>query len=79
MPTISSFYGIKICLFIDHLPPHIHIYYKNEVYRLNLNNGKFMENKVPKTLRKLINIWYNDNKDDLFNAWNKMQENGEVI
>jgi len=78
MPKISEFYGISIYLYSDHLPPHIHIYYKNIDYRYNLNTGEFLD-KAPKTLRKLINIWYNEHKVKLLEAWELMQTKREVL
>jgi len=78
MPTISSFYGIKICMYIDHLPPHIHIYYENEDYRFNLKTGHFIDKNAPKILKKLIIIWYNEHKDELLEAWEIMQVKKEV-
>jgi hypothetical protein len=61
--------GKSLFKFIYHL---IFIYYKNEDYRFDLNKGVFTD-KAPKILKKLIKIWYNNNKDGLQEAWELMQ------
>ncbi len=78
MPTISEFYGIKVYLYRDHLPPHIHVRYKNVYYTFYLDKGEFKGNP-PKTLRKLITLWYNENKKELMRAWELMQKEGKVL
>jgi hypothetical protein len=70
MPIISEFYGIKIYLYVDHLPPHIHIHYNNLKFRFNIRDGVFINaDKPPKTLRKLVFKWYNLNKTEILEAW----------
>jgi len=77
MPTISEFYGIKILLYVDHMPPHLHIKYQNETYVFYIETGEF-QHTPPKTVRKLVTRWYNEHKEEIKEAWYLMQEKGIV-
>jgi len=51
----------------------------SEFYGISiLNKGEFID-KAPKILRKLINIWYNEHREELLKAWELMQTKKEVL
>ena len=79
MPIISEFYGIIIYMYVDHLPPHLHIKYENSYYRFNLKTGEFMDLPEKKTLKKLMKKWYNEHKEELLNSWEAMQTRHEIV
>jgi Domain of unknown function (DUF4160) len=55
MPTISTFYGIAIRIFLaDHSPPHFHAVYGEYEATFSIETGKLLKGKFPKTATKLV-------------------------
>ena len=51
MPTIASFYGIVIMMFLldkEHNPPHIHAFYGEFEASFTINDGEIMNGSFPK-------------------------------
>ena len=51
MPTISSFYGIIIMMFLldkEHNPPHIHAFYGEMSAAFKIEDGEIIKGEFPK-------------------------------
>lgn len=58
MPTISSFYGIKIYLYPnDHYPPHFHVKYAEFSAQIDINTGAINKGQLPPKARTLTEEW----------------------
>ena len=71
MPTISSFYGITIIMFLrdkEHNPPHIHATYEGNRAVFNLD-GELMEGSIPNKQRQLVVAWAILHRDELEANW----------
>ena len=57
MPTISTFYGIYIMMYLknkEHNPPHIHAFYGNEAATFYIKNGEIYEGSFPTRAKKMV-------------------------
>jgi hypothetical protein len=74
MPSISSFYGIKIFIYWNeqskHNLPHFHAYYGEYEATYTLD-GQRIVGIMPKTANKLINKWALENTELIEYAWNQ--------
>ena len=55
MPTIASFYGIIIMMYLldkEHNPPHIHAFYGDEAATFYISNGEIYEGSFPTRAKK---------------------------
>ena len=69
MPTICSFFGIDIFMFVnDHNPPHFHAKYQNHSAQFNLD-GSLKEGYMPPKQAKLIMAWADIYQDELLQNW----------
>lgn len=74
MPTISSFFGIRIRMFADdHNPPHFHAIYQGQraVYDFE---GNRLEGSMPKKQDRLVSAWAIIHSDDLQVGWDMAQD-----
>ncbi len=73
MPQISRFYGIIILMnFKDHYPPHFHAWYNEYRITVNIDDGE-INGTMPARAIKLILEWWEINKSQLIECWNKAQ------
>jgi hypothetical protein len=73
MPTIASFYGIVIMMFLldkEHNPPHIHAFYGEFEASFTINDGLILNGNFPKNGRKLVKQFVNRYKTELLEMWN---------
>lgn len=74
MPQISRFYGIIILMnFKDHCPPHFHAWYNEYRVIVNIDDG-VINGTMPARAVKLILEWWEINKSQLIECWDKAQE-----
>lgn len=72
MPTISSFYGIIIMMYLydkEHNPPHIHAFYGEYEASYTIKDGKLLFGKFPKTGEKLVKKFIEKYRKDLQEMW----------
>jgi hypothetical protein len=73
MPTISTFYGIVIMMYLkdkEHNPPHIHAFYNDSVGVFDITTGELIHGEFPKTARKLVKKFISDYRNELLDMWN---------
>jgi hypothetical protein len=69
MPTISSFYGIKISMnYRDHAPPHFHAEYQDYEAIIEIANGA-VTGRMPRRALNLIWLWLDEHRDELDANW----------
>lgn len=76
MPTISSFYGIVIKMYLrdkEHNPPHVHAEYGNKGASFYISSGEICEGEFPYRARKLVKEFILKYQKELL--W--MRESGE--
>ena len=79
MPKISRFYGIRITIYFDdHLPSHFHAEYGGYEAVFAIKDGKMIDGKLPNTATKLVKKWYGLQKENIYKAWEQIQ-NDEVF
>ena len=70
MPTISTFYGITIYMYInDHNPPHIHARYSGKDSKFNIQTGIPSNDSFPKNATRLVREFIELHKDELMSMW----------
>lgn len=75
MPRLSEFYGIVIYMYWkDHAPPHFHAIYSGEEALVRIDDGKFIEGRLPRTARKLVLEWREQHVDELLANWELAQQ-----
>ncbi len=77
MPLISSFYGISIYMYIDHRPPHFHVYYDGCSGKVSIESGD-IEGDLPTRAMRLVKEWLELHKEELMQNWQRLN-NGEQI
>lgn len=70
MPVISRFYGIIITIYYkDHLPPHFHAKYGEQVGVFSISDLKLMEGNLPKRVISMILEWAFEHREKLMENW----------
>lgn len=72
MPTISSFYGIIIMMYLfdkEHNPPHIHAFYGEFDASFRIDSGEILEGTFPKNGVKLVKEFIRIYQDELQKMW----------
>lgn len=82
MPIISQFYGILIQMFFEkeekHKLKHIHVRY-NEYKAVYDLEGNYLEGKLPKKQKKLVEAWIVIHKEELYLLWNCIENEREYF
>lgn len=72
MPTISTFYGIVIMMFLrnkEHNPPHIHAFYGEEAASFLISTGEIYEGNFPKRAKQMVKEFVLKYKKELLEMW----------
>lgn len=73
MPTISTFYGIKITMYFrqsEHAPPHFHAEYAGKKAVFQINPLKCIEGSLSGRAHLLVTEWATLHRDELLAIWN---------
>ena len=75
MPEISRFFGIVIRIYWDdHNPPHFHAYYGRYRAIFDIQTGKKIKGKFPKTGERIITEWSMRYKKELQEVWERFSK-----
>ena len=72
MPTISSFYGIIIVMYLrnkEHNPPHIHAITQDFDTPFLITNGEIMEGYFPPKAKQLVKEFILKYQNELLEMW----------
>ena len=72
MPTISSFYGIIIVMFLrnkEHNPPHVHAVMQDHAAPFSIATGEIMEGKFPAKASLMVREFILKNQKELEEMW----------
>jgi len=80
MPELSRFYGIVIYMFAkDHLPPHCHAKYGEDIGLINIRTGEMIRGTLPRRALRLVQDWVELHENELMENWNEAQKNHPVF
>ena len=75
MPTLSTFYGIKIMMYWnDHTPPHFHAQYSGDEALIGIQPIQVIEGRLPRRARSLVFEWAAQHQEKLVRCWQLAQE-----
>ncbi len=70
MPTIASFYGIYIRMYMrDHPPPHFHATYPGNEAFVSIETGRVIEGRLPSNAARLVQEWTFAHRPELWDNW----------
>lgn len=72
MPVLSRFYGIIIRMYFlqkEHIPPHIHAIYNDNVAAIDFMTGKVLEGYLPPKALALVREWIDLHQNELKEIW----------
>ena len=72
MPTISSFYGITIVMYLrskEHNPPHIHAITQDFDAPFQISNGEIMDGEFPQKGIAMVKEFILENQAELLKMW----------
>ena len=72
MPTISTFYGIIIMMYLtdkEHNPPHIHAFYGSEAASFYISDGNIYESSFPNRAKRMVKEFILKYKKELLEMW----------
>ena len=72
MPTICSFYGIIIVMYLrdkEHNPPHIHAITQDFDAPFLIENGEIMEGFFPVKAKAIVKEFVMKYRDELMDMW----------
>ena len=73
MPTISTFYGIAIRIYVkNHPPPHFHAYYGDEAAFVSIETGQVIEGSLPPNAARLVAQWSALHRDERLENWRRI-------
>ena len=78
MPTISTFYGIIIMMYLrdkEQNPPHIHAFYGDQAASFYIANGEIYEGSFPSRGKKMVKEFVLKYRNELSKMW----ETGEYM
>ena len=74
MPTISTFYGIRISMnYNEHNPPHFHAEYQNYEVTIDIHTGA-VTGKMPRRALNLIWTWLDEHQVELLENWESARQ-----
>ena len=76
MPTISSFYGITIIMYLrnkEHNPPHIHAITQEYAAPFLIATGELMDGEFPQKATDLVKEFIKNNRTELEEMWETEQ------
>ena len=76
MPTISSFYGIIIVMYLrnkEHNPPHVHAITQDFDAPFLIADGEIMEGEFPAKAKAMVKEFILKNQKELEDMWEKEQ------
>ncbi|WP_036295588.1 DUF4160 domain-containing protein [Methylosinus sp. PW1] len=74
MPTIASFYGIAIRMYLkDHAPPHFHAIYGDHEAQVAIGTGDILKGELPATALRLVREWAKLNREALEANWRRRE------
>jgi hypothetical protein len=72
MPTIASFYGVAIRMYIkDHPPPHFHAIHGDHEALVAIETGETIEGELPKKVAHLVKEWTLVRREQLRENWRR--------
>lgn len=75
MPTISTFFGIFIRMFLgDHPPPHFHVVYQEHAAKINIETLKIIDGYLPRRQLNLVRRWAQLHQDELRANWSLVEQ-----
>lgn len=79
MPTLSSFYGIKVTMnYNDHAPPHFHAEYQDFEITVEIVSG-LVTGKMPRRALNLIWAWLDMHREELLENWERAQARRPLV
>ena len=79
MPTISSFFGIFIRMYLrDHPPPHFHAIYQGHEANVAIETGDVVEGRLPPVAGRLVQEWTLAHRQELLDNWERARR-GEPL
>ena len=76
MPTISSFYGIIIVMYLrnkEHNPPHIHAITNDFDAPFLISTGELMEGEFPPKAKAMVQEFITQYRQELMRMWETEQ------
>ena len=76
MPTISSFHGITIIMYLrnkEHNPPHIHAFTQDFAAAFLIETGELMDGEFPVKALALVRKFISEYKSELKEMWETEQ------
>lgn len=74
MPTIATFYGIRITMnYNDHPPPHFHVEYQDYEAVINILTGEVTGN-IPRRALNLVWTWLDEHQNELLENWERARQ-----
>jgi hypothetical protein len=74
MPTISTFYGIRISMnYNEHNPPHFHAEYQHYEVTIDIQTGA-VTGKMPRRALNLIWAWQDERQAELLENWERARQ-----
>ncbi len=70
MPTVASFYGILIRMYMrDHPPPRFHAVYQGSEAFVAIETGRVIEGRLPAVAARLVREWTLAHRRELWDNW----------
>ncbi len=76
MPEVCRIDGGSLRFYIysnEHGVPHIHVRYGGLWAKVAIGDASYIAGELPGRQRRLVQLWINGHRDDLFNAWSRAQ------
>jgi hypothetical protein len=72
MPTIAIFFGIIVEMYwLDHNPPHIHVWYQGEEAMVSIETGEITAGHLPRRAAKIVKEWVLRRQPELIVNWER--------
>lgn len=77
MPTLHDEAGIRICVFRDHHPPHVHVYGKDgRAAKIDLRDGRLIVGELRAREYRHALRWLIAHDVEAWAAWHELNSSG---
>ena len=80
MPTISTFLGMVITMYVsEHPPPHFHVRHGELRAVFDIQTGELLKGKLPRNALKSVEKWRKIHEKELLENWHRREQGKPLL
>ena len=80
VPTVSSFFGVRVRMYFDdHAPAHFHAYYGESMVRIAIETLEVIDGNLPRRALALVVEWAFARRNELRHNWHRARRHEPLV